>query len=110
MRDKTKQEHFLTFMSNILDKGFAEEVPPLPDTEECWYLPIVYHPKKPSQIHVVFDSSAQCQRKPSQVHQCKSRLWERLGNRYGRPQMIEAALKIKLSAFPKLSSLFAYFD
>lgn len=61
MRDKTKQEHFLTFMSNILDKGFAEEVPPLPDTEECWYLPIfgVYHPKKPSQIHVVFDSSAQ---------------------------------------------------
>lgn len=46
MRDKTKQEHFLTFMSNILEKGFAEEVPPLPDTEECWYLPIVYHPKK----------------------------------------------------------------
>lgn len=33
MRDKTKLEHFLTFMSNILDKGFAEEVPPLPATE-----------------------------------------------------------------------------
>lgn len=63
MRDKTKQEHFLTFMSNILDKGFAEEVPPLPATKECWYLPIfgIYHPKKPSQIRVVFDSSAQCQ-------------------------------------------------
>lgn len=63
MRDKTKQEHFLTFMSNILDKGFAEEVPPLPATEECWYLPIfgIYHPKKSSQIRVVFDSSAQCQ-------------------------------------------------
>lgn len=58
MRDKTKQEHFLTFMSNILDKGFAEEVPPLPATKECWYLPIfgIYHPKKPSQIRVVFDS------------------------------------------------------
>lgn len=58
MRDKTKQEHFLTFMSNILDKGFAEEVPPLPATKECWYLPIfgIYHPRKPSQIRVVFDS------------------------------------------------------
>lgn len=27
MRDKTNQEHFLTFMANILDKGFAEELP-----------------------------------------------------------------------------------
>ncbi|XP_062603957.1 uncharacterized protein LOC134265758 [Saccostrea cucullata] len=63
IKDETKREHFLTFMSNILDKGFAKEVPKLPDSEECWYLPIfsVYHPKKPAQIRVVFDSSAQCQ-------------------------------------------------
>ncbi|XP_062611017.1 uncharacterized protein LOC134272834, partial [Saccostrea cucullata] len=63
IKDEAKREHFLTFMSNILDKGFAEEVHKLPDSEECWYLPIfgVYHPKKPAQIRVVFDSSAQCQ-------------------------------------------------
>ena len=63
IKDETKREHFFTFMANILDKGFAEEVLPLPKTEECWYLPIfgVYHPKKPAQIRVVFDSSAQCQ-------------------------------------------------
>lgn len=32
------------------------------DGEEAWYLPIfgVYHPKKPTQIRVVFDSSAKC--------------------------------------------------
>lgn len=29
------------------------------DGEECWYLPVlgVYHPRKPKQIRVVFDSS-----------------------------------------------------
>lgn len=34
--------------------------PPLYDGEECWYLPsfVVYHPRKPDQIRVVFDSSA----------------------------------------------------
>lgn len=32
-----------------------------------------------------------------------ARLWERLEDRYGRPEMIEAALKNKLSAFPRLS-------
>ncbi len=36
---------------------------PIHEDEECWYLPIfgVYHPQKPGQIRVVFDSSAQHQ-------------------------------------------------
>jgi len=59
-RDPQKMEHFCQFMQNLFDKGFAEEAPPLPEHAERWYLPIfgVYHPKKPSQIRVVFDSSA----------------------------------------------------
>ena len=32
------------------------------------------------------------------------RIWERLDNRYGTPEMVEAAMKKKLSAFPKLSA------
>lgn len=51
-RNPTKQEHF--------DNKHAEEAPPMEEGEERWYLPIfgVYHPKKPSKIRVVFDSSA----------------------------------------------------
>ncbi|KAK0156617.1 hypothetical protein N1851_000048 [Merluccius polli] len=39
----------------------AEEAPPLKENEERWYLPSfgVYHPRKPGNICVVFDSSAQ---------------------------------------------------
>ena len=59
-RDPTKRAHFVTFMQQILDAGYAEPAPPLQLEEECWYLPIfgVYHPKKPSKIRVVFDSAA----------------------------------------------------
>jgi hypothetical protein len=32
------------------------------------------------------------------------RLWARLDERYGSPEMVEAALKVKLSRFPKLSN------
>jgi hypothetical protein len=32
------------------------------------------------------------------------RLWARLYERYGSPEMVEAALKVKLSRFPKLSN------
>lgn len=54
-------QHFLEFMQNIFDSGHAEPAPPLEEQEECWYLPFfgVYHPHKPDQIRVVFDSSAQ---------------------------------------------------
>lgn len=55
------QEHFITFMQRIFDAGHAELAPPVMKNEEVWYLPIfgVYHPRKPGQIRVVFDSSAQ---------------------------------------------------
>ena len=55
-----KREHFLEFMQGILDSKYAEEAPALADEEERWYLPIfgIYHPKKPTKLRVVFDSSA----------------------------------------------------
>ncbi|GAA6083541.1 uncharacterized protein LOC122144631, partial [Tachysurus ichikawai] len=55
------KEHFFTFMEKILERGHVEVAPPLNHQEECWYLPLfgVYHPKKPNQIRVVFDSSCQ---------------------------------------------------
>ena len=55
------KEHFISFMEKIFKNGHAEVAPPLKTEEECWYLPCfgVYHPKKPGQIRVVFDSSAQ---------------------------------------------------
>lgn len=60
MRNPTKQEHFVKFMGKIFDNKHAEEAPHIEEGEERWYLPIfgVYHPKKPSKIRVVFDSSA----------------------------------------------------
>lgn len=61
---KTKpemQQQYVEFMGKIFGNGHAEVAPPLKETEECWYLPTfgVYHPQKPNQIRVVFDSSAQ---------------------------------------------------
>ncbi len=55
------KDHFISFMEKIFQSGHAEVAPPLGKGEECWYLPYfgVYHPRKPSQIRVVFDSSAQ---------------------------------------------------
>ncbi|KAK3524723.1 hypothetical protein QTP86_001368 [Hemibagrus guttatus] len=48
---------------NIFDRDHDEMAPPLREGQECWYLPIfgVYHPQKPGQIRVVFDSSVQKQ-------------------------------------------------
>lgn len=48
-------------MGEILENNHAEVAPPLGEEEECWYLPTfkVFHPQKPGQIRVVFDSSAQ---------------------------------------------------
>ena len=52
-------QHFVSFMGQLFEKGHAEIAPPLATNEECWFLPIfgVYHPKKPGQIRVVFDSA-----------------------------------------------------
>ena len=62
-RDPIKREHFVDFMGRILENNHAEIAEPLPHEKERWYLPIfgVYHPKKPSKIRVVFDSSAKCE-------------------------------------------------
>ncbi len=47
-------------MGKMLENKHAELAPPLKENEESWYLPTfgVYHPRKPDQIRVVFDSSA----------------------------------------------------
>lgn len=62
-RKAEMKQHFVTFMQRIFDQDHAELAPPLAEGEECWYLPIfgVYHPHKPGQIRVVFDSSAKYQ-------------------------------------------------
>ena len=51
------------FISNVLDKGYAEEVPAAEvDTQDgrVWYIPHhgVYHPRKPNKVRVVFDCTA----------------------------------------------------
>nr|XP_055053880.1 uncharacterized protein LOC129439016 [Misgurnus anguillicaudatus] len=55
------KRHFTEFMQKMLDNGHAEVAPPLKEGKEHWYLPTfgVYHPQKPGQIRVVFDSSAE---------------------------------------------------
>ena len=60
-RNPEMKDHFFEYMEQILEKGHTEVAPLLKEGEECWYLPLfgVYHPKKPRQIRVVFDSSSQ---------------------------------------------------
>nr|XP_046258521.1 uncharacterized protein LOC124066300 [Scatophagus argus] len=55
------KSHFTEFMQKIFHNHHAELAPPLQEGKECWYLPSfgIYHPQKPGQIRVVFDSSAQ---------------------------------------------------
>ncbi|XP_056410980.1 uncharacterized protein LOC130352649 [Hyla sarda] len=59
-RKPNMKKHFQAFMQKIFDNDQAERAPPLQENQEHWYLPIfgVYHPQKPGQIRVVFDSSA----------------------------------------------------
>ncbi|XP_073714235.1 uncharacterized protein [Misgurnus anguillicaudatus] len=54
------KDHFIDFMKKIFENKHAEEAPLIQGEKECWYLPSfgVYHPKKPGQIRIVFDSSA----------------------------------------------------
>ena len=65
-RKPQMEKDYMEFMQKILDKGHASPVPPEDITvksqsRKVWYLPHfgVYHPKKPTQIRVVFDSSAE---------------------------------------------------
>lgn len=64
------EKDYVEFMSKMLDKGHAvpvpdEEISPSEHSGSIWYLPHfgVCHPKKPEQIRVVFDSSAEYQGK-----------------------------------------------
>ena len=46
------KEQFVAFIEKLFLNGHAEEAPLLPESGECWYLPVfgVYHPQKPGQI------------------------------------------------------------
>jgi len=51
------KKDFVAFMERLLQNDHAEIARSVGSNEQCWYLPsfTVYHPKKPSQIRVVFD-------------------------------------------------------
>ena len=58
------KDHYMTFMSEILERGDAEKVPAQQvSVANSWYIPHhgVYHPKKPNKVRVVFDCSARYQ-------------------------------------------------
>lgn len=59
-RNPKKDLHAQDFMQKIFDHGHAEIAPQFSLDSECWYLPlfVVYHPRKPDSIRMVFDSSA----------------------------------------------------
>ena len=55
---------YVEFMEKIISKGHASEIPATEieaPSGQVWYLPHfgIYHPKKPTQIRVVFDTSAE---------------------------------------------------
>ena len=58
-----KREQVREFMERLFMNGHAELAPELPLSLERWYLPMfaVYHPKKPNNVRLVFDSSAKFQ-------------------------------------------------
>ena len=67
-RKPQMEKDYVNFMAKVLDKGHAVPVPPeeissRQSSGPVWYLLHfgVYHPKKPDQIWVVFDSSAEYQ-------------------------------------------------
>ena len=63
--NQTYRSHYVEFMNNVIQNGYAEKVPQGTQSGESsksvWYIPHhgVYHPKKPNKIRVVFDCSAQ---------------------------------------------------
>ncbi|XP_035808144.2 uncharacterized protein LOC118470918 [Amphiprion ocellaris] len=62
VKNPEMSDHYTKFMQKMLDSDQAEPAPPLDKDKEHWYLPTfgVYHPQKPNQIRIVFDSSAAC--------------------------------------------------
>ena len=62
-RDSDMREKYVASMSDLLAKGYAEEVPEQElDRSDgaVWYLPHhpVVHPRKPGKVRIVFDCSA----------------------------------------------------
>ena len=63
-KDTRYRKDYSTFMSNVIQAGFAEPVPPSElerKDGKAWYIPHhgVYHPKKPDKIRILFDCSAE---------------------------------------------------
>ena len=56
-KDSNKRQHFFASMEKVLSSG-AEEVAPTKTVNDVTFLCLGYHPKKPNQIHGVFDSNA----------------------------------------------------
>lgn len=58
-RKSMMRDHFLAFMEKLIQNRSRQTRPPFKRGGK-WYLPLfgVYHPRKPKQIRVVFDSSA----------------------------------------------------
>ena len=61
--DQQFHHDYNQFISKVLDKGYAEKVPPSEVNKrdgQVWYIPHhgVYHPRKPGKVRVVFDCSA----------------------------------------------------
>lgn len=59
-KDQRYKEQYIKFMSEILERGDAEEVQNEAKEGERWYIPHhgIYHPQKPDKLRVVFDASA----------------------------------------------------
>lgn len=62
-KDETYRSQYVNFMTDMIQKGFAEKVPK--DELTCvdghsWYIPHhgVFNPQKPNKLRVVFDCSA----------------------------------------------------
>ncbi|XP_068203543.1 uncharacterized protein [Palaemon carinicauda] len=62
-REKMLYDHYISFMNDMLERGYAEKVPQSEIvSNRCFYIPHhgVYNLQKPGQIRVVFDCSACC--------------------------------------------------
>ncbi|XP_073724404.1 uncharacterized protein [Misgurnus anguillicaudatus] len=60
MKDEKYKRDYMEYMSNVIERGDAEETNDNGPPGETWYIPHhgIYHPKKPERLRVVFDCSA----------------------------------------------------
>ena len=60
VRDAGYHKDYVTFVNNLIDKGYCEKAPSLSPKGKTWYLPHhgVYNPNKPGKIRVVYDCGA----------------------------------------------------